>query len=53
MGESELNAEAAHPKWVTATASLMAGAAFFSLWFLLLPEWLDFRVEAAEAAPWR
>lgn len=31
----------------------MAGAAFFTLWFWLLPSWLGFRVEATEAAPWR
>ena len=39
--------------WLTALASLAVGAAFFSLWFWLLPQWLGFRVETAEAAPWR
>jgi len=39
--------------WLTAAASLAVGAAFFSLWFWLLPQWLGFRVEAAGAAHWR
>jgi protein-S-isoprenylcysteine O-methyltransferase Ste14 len=39
--------------WPTALASLAVGAAFFSLWFWLLPSWLGFRVEAAGAARWR
>jgi len=34
-------------------ASLIVGAAFFSLWFWLLPQWLGFRVETAGAARWR
>jgi protein-S-isoprenylcysteine O-methyltransferase Ste14 len=29
------------------------GAAFFALWFWLLPGWLGFRVETAGAASWR
>jgi protein-S-isoprenylcysteine O-methyltransferase Ste14 len=29
------------------------GAAFFGLWFWLLPSWLGFRVEATAGAPWR
>jgi protein-S-isoprenylcysteine O-methyltransferase Ste14 len=40
-------------KWLTLLASLMVGAAFFALWFWLLPGWLGFRVEAASAASWR
>src|SRR6201988_5443224 len=36
--------------WPTAVASLTAGAAFFSLWFWLLPPWLGFRAETAGAA---
>ena len=36
--------------WPTGLASLAAGAAFFSLWFWLLPQWLGFRVEPAGAA---
>jgi len=40
-------------RWPTAIASLLVGAAFFSLWFWLLPQWLGFRVEAAGAARWR
>jgi protein-S-isoprenylcysteine O-methyltransferase Ste14 len=40
-------------KWATAAASLAVGAAFFSLWFWLLPQWLGFTVETAGAARWR
>lgn len=40
-------------RWLTAFASLAVGAAFFSLWFWLLPRWLNFSVEAAGSAPWR
>jgi protein-S-isoprenylcysteine O-methyltransferase Ste14 len=39
--------------WPTALASLAVGAAFFALWFWLLPGWLGFRVEMAGAARWR
>ena len=31
----------------------MVGAAFFALWFWLLPPWLGFRVEASGGAQWR
>jgi len=40
-------------RWLTAVAALAVGAAFFSLWFWLLPQWLAFNVEAAGAARWR
>ena len=40
-------------RWPTALASLLVGAAFFSLWFWLLPQWLGFRVETAGAAQWK
>ncbi|MFZ2084272.1 MAG: isoprenylcysteine carboxylmethyltransferase family protein [Candidatus Sulfotelmatobacter sp.] len=40
-------------RWLTAAASLAVGAAFFALWFWLLPQWLSFRVETAGAARWR
>jgi protein-S-isoprenylcysteine O-methyltransferase Ste14 len=40
-------------RWPAALASLLVGAAFFSLWFWLLPQWLGFRVETAGAARWR
>ncbi len=40
-------------RWPSAVASLAVGAAFFSLWFWLLPRWLGFNVEAAGAANWR
>ncbi len=39
--------------WLTAFASLAVGAAFFALWFWLLPQWLGFSVEMAGAARWR
>jgi protein-S-isoprenylcysteine O-methyltransferase Ste14 len=37
----------------TAAASLAVGAAFFGLWFWLLPQWLGLTVEMAGAARWR
>jgi protein-S-isoprenylcysteine O-methyltransferase Ste14 len=37
-------------QWLTAAAALTVGAAFFALWFWLLPQWLGFRVETAGAA---
>jgi protein-S-isoprenylcysteine O-methyltransferase Ste14 len=40
-------------RWLTAVASLSVGAAFFALWFWLLPRWLGFSVEMAGAARWR
>jgi protein-S-isoprenylcysteine O-methyltransferase Ste14 len=40
-------------QWPTAVASLAVGAAFFALWFWLLPRWLGFSVEMAGAARWR
>ncbi len=39
--------------WPTALASLAVGAAFFSLWFWLLPSWLHFRVDTSGVARWR
>lgn len=36
-----------------AVASLAVGAAFFALWFWLLPSWLGFDVDTAGAARWR
>jgi len=39
--------------WPAAAAALAVGAAFFALWFWLLPPWLGFRVDAAGAARWR
>ena len=38
---------------LTLAAALVVGAAFFALWFWLLPGWLRFRVETAGAARWR
>jgi protein-S-isoprenylcysteine O-methyltransferase Ste14 len=40
-------------RYLTLAASLLVGAAFFALWFWLLPGWLGFRVETAGAARWR
>src|SRR2546430_1175027 len=38
---------------MTAVASLLVGAGFFSLRFWLLPGWLGFHVETTGAARWR
>jgi len=40
-------------QWLSAVAALSVGAAFFALWFWLLPGWLGFRVATAGAARWR
>jgi len=40
-------------QWLTTIASLAVGAAFFALWFWLLPSWLGFRVDTAGPARWR
>lgn len=50
-----MSATAAHPgdRWPIALASLAVGAAFFGLWFWLLPQWLRFSVAAAGEARWR
>src|SRR6266853_3466016 len=40
-------------RWPATLAALAVGAAFFGLWFWLLPQWLGFRVETAGAARWR
>lgn len=39
--------------WPSAIAALSVGVAFFSLWFWLLPRWLNFDVGAAGAKHWR
>lgn len=39
--------------WPTTLISLAVGAAFFALWFWLLPPWLGFHVDASSAARWR
>ena len=41
------------PVWATTAASLVVGAAFFSLWFWLFPSWLGFRVDSSDTARWR
>jgi protein-S-isoprenylcysteine O-methyltransferase Ste14 len=40
-------------QWLTTVASLAVGAAFFALWFWLLPSWLGFRGDTVGAARWR
>jgi protein-S-isoprenylcysteine O-methyltransferase Ste14 len=40
-------------QWLTAAASILVGAAFFGLWFWLLPEWLGLRVDMSSVARWR
>ena len=40
-------------QWLAALASLLVGAAFFSLWFWLLPPWLGFEVQMTGASRWR
>ena len=47
-GRPELSA-----RWLTAAASLAAGAGFLALWFWLLPSWLGFQVDMAGVARWR
>jgi protein-S-isoprenylcysteine O-methyltransferase Ste14 len=49
MRELQTSADRTEP-WLTAAAALTVGAAFFALWFWLLPGWLGFRVETAGAA---
>jgi hypothetical protein len=39
--------------WPTTIASLAVGAAFFALWFWLLPPWLGFHVDTEGIARWR
>jgi protein-S-isoprenylcysteine O-methyltransferase Ste14 len=48
----------AHPTsngahWPTTIASLIVGAAFFTLWFWLLPNWLGFSADSVRNASWR
>jgi len=46
-------AAAGGDRWLSTVASLAVGAAFFALWFWLLPQWLGFSVDTAGAARWR
>src|SRR5215813_3401206 len=39
--------------WPNALASLIVGAAFFALWFWLLPGWLGFNIDIVSIALWR
>ncbi|HWY07232.1 MAG TPA: isoprenylcysteine carboxylmethyltransferase family protein [Candidatus Acidoferrales bacterium] len=45
--------ESDNATWLTTLASLAVGAAFFALWFWLLPSWLGFDVAAVGVARWR
>jgi protein-S-isoprenylcysteine O-methyltransferase Ste14 len=40
-------------QWLSTVAALTVGAAFFALWFWLLPGWLGFRVESVGTVRWR
>src|SRR6476660_6680537 len=40
-------------QWLSLAASLAVGAAFFSLWFWLLPKWLGFQAQTPGLANWR
>ena len=40
-------------QWLTTVAALIVGAAFFVLWFWLLPGWLGLRAETAGTSRWR
>ena len=40
-------------QWLATSASVVVGAAFFALWFWLLPDWLGFQVDAPRATHWR
>ena len=48
-----MTGQSASARWPATMASLIVGAAFFSLWFWLLPQWLSFHVERAGTARWR
>ena len=51
---AEISRGPAHPaRWQATIASLAVGAAFFSLWFWLLPPLLGFHVDILGVAPWR
>ncbi len=53
-GKLATAATTAHGKQGPATAaSLGVGAAFFALWFWLLPRWLGFSVDTAGEVRWR
>src|SRR5271165_980401 len=40
-------------RWPPTVAALVVGAAFFALWFWVLPGWLGFCAEAADVSRWR
>ncbi len=53
-GQTEIGGDSQRDaRWPTTLASLAVGAAFFALWFWLLPSWLGFQVDTLGAARWR
>jgi protein-S-isoprenylcysteine O-methyltransferase Ste14 len=52
-GISEPDAPYRGQRWPATAASLVVGAAFFGLWFWLLPSWLGFNANARDTARWR
>jgi protein-S-isoprenylcysteine O-methyltransferase Ste14 len=50
MGAPEIGRK---ERWLNVVPALFVGAAFFALWFWLLPGWLGFRVGTAGTARWR
>ena len=40
-------------RWLATLGALVVGAAFFALWFYLLPPWLGFRVQLTDVDRWR
>ena len=47
------NPEDTSADWAATIASLVVGAAFFALWFWLLPPWLGLHIDFRKVAPWR
>jgi len=53
-GQTEIRRHSDHgAHWLATLASLAVGAAFFALWFWLLPPWLGFHVDTDGATRWR
>ena len=50
---ASVSADERSDQYLSIIAALAVGAAFFALWFWLLPGWLRFRVETASDARWR
>jgi protein-S-isoprenylcysteine O-methyltransferase Ste14 len=52
-GSGSLQPKEHEAGWTSTIACLIVGAAFFSLWFWLLPGWFGFQTRAARNDPWR